>query len=94
MHIGLGLYRQSLTDENLRFAKQIGVSHIIVHFVDYFGGSDPQLSRGDQTGWGHTIGTPLWQEEELRAIKQQIEGHGLVWAGIEGRSGPLARRAA
>ena len=70
MHIGLGLYRQSLTDDNLRFAKQIGATHIIVHLVDYFGGVDPQLSRGDDVGWGKTINTPLWEEGELRAIKQ------------------------
>ena len=27
--------------------------------------------------------TPLWEEAELRDIKRQIEGHGMVWAGIE-----------
>ena len=36
MKIGLGLYRQMLTQDNFRFAKQAGCTHIIAHLVDYF----------------------------------------------------------
>jgi len=36
MHLGLGLYKDLLTEENFQFAKQAGVSHLVVHLVDYF----------------------------------------------------------
>ena len=32
----LGLYRQMLTPENFRFARQAGATHIVAHWVDYF----------------------------------------------------------
>ena len=55
MKLGLGLYRQSLTSDNFRFAKQLGATHVVAHLVDYFGGKDPSLSKGDDvTGWGIT----------------------------------------
>lgn len=85
MKLGLGLYRDSLTDENLRFARQLGVTHLVVHLVDYFKGTNPDLASGDATlGWGYTdrAGEP-WAEEELRPIKEKIESHGLVWEAVE-----------
>jgi hypothetical protein len=36
MKLGLGFYRQMLTQRNYNFAKQLGVTHIIAHLVDYF----------------------------------------------------------
>ena len=41
MKLGLGLYRSLLTDDNFKFAKQAGVTHLVVHLVDYFKGADP-----------------------------------------------------
>ena len=37
MKIGLGLYRHMLTPENFRFARQAGATHIVAHWVDYWG---------------------------------------------------------
>ena len=85
MKLGLGLYRQSLTQENFRFTKQLGATHVVAHLVDYFGGTDPRLSRGDDArGWGVTRNQgKLWSMDELRALRQSIESHGLTLAAIE-----------
>ena len=87
MKLGLGLYRHMLTPENFRFARQCGCTHLIVHLVDYFkqDGSDRQNQPvGDRAGWGRA-GDPnkLWTYEELAALKEQINAHGLEWYGIE-----------
>lgn len=31
MKLGLGLYRHMLTEDNLRFARQAGATHIVAH---------------------------------------------------------------
>jgi len=85
MKLGFGLYRQSLTRDNFRFARQVGATHVVVHLVDYFGGRNPSLSRGDdRRGWGITRNQgKLWSLEELISIRKEIESHGLVWEAIE-----------
>jgi mannonate dehydratase len=85
MKLGLGLYRGLLTPENYQFAKQAGVTHLVVHLVDYFNGASPQLSSGPNTlGWGVTKNQDRpWTYEEIAAIKKDIEANGLVWEAIE-----------
>ena len=50
MKIGLGLYRESLTPDNFRFARQAGATHIVAHLTNYFSGRDPSLSSGNDFG--------------------------------------------
>ena len=85
MKLGLGLYRGLLTPDNFQFAKQAGVTHLVVHLVDYFKGASPQLSSGPNTlGWGVTQNQDRpWTYEELAALKKEIEANGLVWEAIE-----------
>lgn len=85
MKLGLGLYRSLINDENLRFARQAGATHVVVHLVDYFKGASPQLQSGPATrGWGMTSGDEtVWQVDELLKIRELIESHGLVWEAIE-----------
>ncbi|GLC23648.1 mannonate dehydratase [Roseisolibacter agri] len=85
MKLGLGLYRSLLTPDNFAFAKQAGVTHLIVHLVDYFKGATPNLTSGPPTlGWGVTQNQDRpWTYEELVAIKKEIEGAGLTWEAIE-----------
>ena len=45
MKIGLGLYRESLTPDNFRFARQAGATHIVAHLTNYFRGRDPAICR-------------------------------------------------
>ncbi|MBD5781242.1 mannonate dehydratase [Pelagicoccus sp. NFK12] len=88
MKLGFGLYRHMLDREHLRFAKQAGATHIVVHLVDYFNqggdGKDQPTTGGRGGGWGHA-GDPekLWSKEQLLQIKDLIESEGLVWHAIE-----------
>ena len=85
MKLGLGLYRGLLSEDNFKFARQAGVTHLVVHLVDYFQGKDPQLTSGsNDMGWGVTTNQHKpWTEDELRSIKRRIESNGLTWAAIE-----------
>ncbi|HEU4632290.1 MAG TPA: mannonate dehydratase [Gemmatimonadaceae bacterium] len=85
MKLGLGLYRGLLTEDNFRFAQQAGVTHLVVHLVNYFAGANPDVTSGPAAmGWGTTDGAGrLWTEQELRDIKRSIEAHGLTWEAIE-----------
>jgi len=90
MHLGFGLYRHQLDDDHLRFAKQCGATHVVVHLVDYFrqgeasGNAKGDQPTGGQYGWGRA-GDPenLWTLHELSAIRRKIESHGLKWHAIE-----------
>lgn len=88
MKLGLGLYRHMLTNENYAFARQCGATHVIIHLVDYFrqGSDNPSDNQptGSHAGWGRA-GDPdrLWTVDELRAIKADIEKHGLTLEAIE-----------
>lgn len=85
MKLGLGLYRGLLSEENFRFARQAGVTHLVVHLVNYFDGRNPVLGSGEfNMGWGVTRSHgQLWSCEELVAIRRTIESHGLTWEAIE-----------
>ena len=85
MKLGLGLYRGLLSEDNFRFAKQAGASHLVVHLVNYFAGRSPVLDSGEfNMGWGTTDAKgKLWTYEELRDIRKSIEAAGLKWEAIE-----------
>jgi mannonate dehydratase len=88
MKLGIGLYRHMLTPENFRFARQAGATHVVAHLVDYFrgGGHRPgdDQPTGTDTGWG-LAGDPdrLWTQEELTALRRDVEAAGLVLEAIE-----------
>ena len=88
MKLGFGLYRHQLNEENYRFARQCGATHLVIHWVDYFRSSrSNQLGDqpiGDDTGWG-LAGDPdkLWSFEELSAVKAEAAKHGLQIEAIE-----------
>lgn len=85
MKLGLGLYRGLLTEDNFHFAQQAGVTHLVVHLVNYFAGANPSLDSGPASmGWGVTPNRDrLWSYDDLLGIKRSIEAHGLVWEAIE-----------
>ena len=85
MKLGLGLFRESVTEENFKFARQAGATHLVVHMTNYHRGKDPKLSSGSDTeGWGVTTGKGrLWSTEELVDMKKAMNAHGLVWEAIE-----------
>jgi mannonate dehydratase len=84
MKLGLGLYSESLTDENLRFANQCGATHIVAQLVNYIKGSNPKVARGNLDGWGETYNQDkLWTLDQLVSLRKKIEGHGLTLEAIE-----------
>jgi mannonate dehydratase len=75
--LGLGLYPHLLNQSNLRFARQIGATHIVAHLPDWsFSGVRP----GSTPGRGVS---PLWTFEELRDLRAFINAEGLELAAIE-----------
>src|SRR5437763_1629716 len=76
MKLGLGLYPRLLTPENLRFARQIGVSHVVAHLPDWTSSG----VRGVEAPGGRS---PIWSYEELRDLRQTIIDAGLELAAIE-----------
>lgn len=84
MKIGLGLYRESLTERNFRFAAQAGATHIVAHLTSYMSGADPALSRGSENeGWGDCSQDSYWTYDELTELVSSIRAHGLELAAIE-----------
>lgn len=84
MKLGLGLYRHMLKPENFRFARQLGCTHIVAHWTDYFA-QDPTLPSTDAArNWGVTFnqGKP-WLRDELAELRRSIEREGLALAAIE-----------
>ncbi len=82
MKVGLGLYRHMLTPENLRFARQVGATHIVAHWVDYFA-AGPRIPDAREGTWGATLPKPLWTVEELAGLRALVESEGLVLHAIE-----------
>ena len=88
MKLGLGLYRHMLDRENFRFAKQAGATHIVAHYTDYFNGgalnSRENQPTGSHEGWGLAgDANQLWSYEELNALREAVEGEGLVLEALE-----------
>jgi len=88
MKLGFGFYRHMLTDDVMRFARQCGATHAVVHMCDYFG-SDGSSQKSDNQpigamdGWGVTRHSAIWSVDELLAIKAQLTRHGLVFEAVE-----------
>jgi len=84
MKLGFGLYRHQLTDDNFRFARQCGATHLVVHLVDYFRGGAAQDNQpvGDQGwGWAGDPHDPIWSYDALARLQETAQRHGLtVWA--------------
>lgn len=83
MKLGLGLYRHMLTDDNFRFARQAGATHIVAHLADYFS-TEARLPTTTSVGWGSAGKYDhLWTYDALYDLKTRMNGHGLELAAIE-----------
>lgn len=69
MKMGLGFYPNIYNDDALSFAKQIGVSHIMIHIPS------AEMLPSAKDGY--------WSYEDLRALVEQVEGHGLKLEALE-----------
>jgi mannonate dehydratase len=83
MKLGLGLYRHMLTQDNFRFARQTGATHIVAHLTDYFH-NDPNVPATAADGWGRVeLDEHIWAYEGLRDLKAAINAEGLELAALE-----------
>jgi mannonate dehydratase len=86
MKLGLGLYRALLSPENVRFARQIGATHIVAHIPGGFSrGKDRVItSDAEQAGFGISRGDdPIWRYEGLADLKAMINAEGLALEALE-----------
>ena len=82
--VGLGLYRDSLTPDNYRFAAQAGATHVVAHLTRYFAGHSPSLSRGtDLDGWGDCSNEDYWDYGLMSGLVADIRANGLELAALE-----------
>ena len=75
MKLGFGLYKNSLNSDNYEFVKQIGATHVVAHLTNYFSGSNPEISSGNENGWGVCDKEPIWDEELLGNLMNTILGN-------------------
>ncbi len=82
MKLGLALSRSNLSRDNLNFARQCGVTHIVVHYTNYENDKDrlPERFKG---AYGYTGDAQIWSYEELRGLRQMINGEGMELEALE-----------
>ncbi len=69
MQLGLGLYAGMVTEENLRFARQMGGTHIVAHLP------------GEETFPSAKEG--FWSYDDLRRLREHVERYELKLEAIE-----------
>jgi mannonate dehydratase len=82
MKLGLALVGAGVNRDNLRFARQAGVTHIVVHYTNYERDKDklPERFKG---AYGYTGDAPLWTYEELRDLRALVNSEGLELEALE-----------
>ncbi len=82
MKLGLALGGNMITPENLRFARQAGATHIILHPSDY-GYQKELLPEWAHDAFGMTGNPALWDYEYLVGLKKMVNEAGLVLEALE-----------
>lgn len=86
MRVGLTLSGKNLSEDGARFAAELGVRDVVVHFNDYAGGADagPYL-HGGAVGpiLGDCRNEPVWDHERLAGAVAMLARHGCRVAALE-----------
>ena len=83
MYLGLGLYKNMLTRENYKFARQCGCTHIVAHLANYYV-NDIVPTTDETQNYGRTDGDDeCWSYEYLKTLREEIESEGLCLHAIE-----------
>lgn len=86
MKLGFGLYRNMLTRDGLRFARQVGATHIVAHLPGSNSAASDQLraSFGNLAGHGLSeADDPIWTYDGLRDLKALVNSEGLQLEALE-----------
>ena len=75
MKLGYALGGVGITRDNLKFARQAGVTHVVLHLTDYAYKRDelPDRYRGAA---GFTGAPKLWDYEFLSGVKKMVNDEG------------------
>lgn len=82
MKLGLALGGTMITRDNLRYARQMGVTHIVLHLTDYGKDSSklPDYARGAA---GFTGSPAVWSYDDLRDLRKMVNDAGLALEALE-----------
>lgn len=83
MHLGLGLYRHQLTEDNFLFAQQMGCSHLIIHLANYYTREIVTATNTSKNYGEAQANDEVWSEQNLKHLIAMAKKHNLVIAGIE-----------
>lgn len=86
MKLGLGLYRTMLVPESVRYARQIGATHIVAHMPGRFVREGQKIITSDEKNVGFGVvedDDPIWTFEGLRDLKAMVEAEGLKLEALE-----------
>ncbi len=84
MKLGLGLYGTMLTEENFRFAKQAGATHIVAHIVGNFNKPGQRTTSGGNFGFGTSDPEEhIWSADGMRELANAVRAEGLQLEAIE-----------
>jgi mannonate dehydratase len=82
MKLGLALGGTMITRDNLRFAKQAGVTHIVLHLTDY--GKDREKLPDRAKGAAGFTGRPeVWTYDFLCEMRGMVNAEGLELEALE-----------
>jgi len=86
MKLGFGLYRTMLNASELKFARQVGATHIVAHMPGIASEKGAQIiaTYGKKAGHGFSApDDPLWTYEGLRDLKALVNSEGLELEALE-----------
>ena len=86
MKLGLGLYGNMLNQQNFRFARQAGATHIVAHLVGNFNTDESKNATAGlrEQGFGLSVPTPdSWTYEWMRDLRKAVNAEGLELEAIE-----------
>jgi mannonate dehydratase len=84
MHVGLGVQGWMLTRENMKFARQIGATHLVVSLRHFRSPESRPVQDYGPMGSGLSVPHPeLWTVEALQQLRAEIECEGLRLEAIE-----------
>jgi mannonate dehydratase len=78
MRVGLGQFMEP-NEERLRYVKQLGVEDVLLNMYQY----DPDYPHMPTSDANPLDGDAEWSEENLRALREHVESHGLRLTVIE-----------
>lgn len=82
MKLGLALAGTNINRDNLRFARQMGVTHMVFHLTDY-GLDKDKLPASAKGAAGFTGNPELWSYDYLRDIRKLVNDEGLELEALE-----------